>query len=202
MTKTLTISATVLAATLALAGCSAGTGTSGSSMPGMDHGSSSMPATAAPLDTVTPNAADIMFVQGMIPHHGQAVEMSDIILQKPDIDPQVTALATKIKAAQAPEISTMTGWLKSWNEPEQMAAGHSMSGMVDGEGMAKLQAAQGADAARLFLTQMIAHHQGAVMMARTEEADGQNADALALGKEIIAAQQAEIEEMQILLGAL
>ncbi|MEO5779074.1 DUF305 domain-containing protein [Arthrobacter oryzae] len=202
MNKFLTVSATVFAAALALTGCSAGTGAAGSSMPSMNHGTSDMPATAAPLDTVTNNAADTMFVQGMIPHHSQAVEMSDIILQKQDLDPQVTALATKIKAAQAPEISTMTEWLKKWNEPEQMAAGHSMSGMVGEEDMSKLQAAQGADAAKLFLTQMIAHHQGAVMMAKTEEADGQNADALALSKEIIMSQQAEIQEMQTLLGSL
>ncbi|QNE13854.1 DUF305 domain-containing protein [Pseudarthrobacter sp. NBSH8] len=202
MTKNLTISATVLAAALTLAGCSAGTGTAGSSMPSMDHGSSSMPATAAPLDTVTPNAADIMFVQGMIPHHSQAVEMSDIILQKPDIDPQVTALATKIKAAQAPEISTMTGWLKTWNEPEQMAPGHEMTGMMGEGDLDELRAAEGTEAAKLFLTQMVVHHQGAVMMAQTEEAQGRNADALALSKNIITSQQAEIEEMQILLGSL
>ncbi|MBE4717242.1 DUF305 domain-containing protein [Pseudarthrobacter sp. AB1] len=202
MTKNLTISATVLAAALTLAGCSAGTGTTGSSMPGMDHGSSSMPATAAPLDTVTNNAADTMFVQGMIPHHSQAVEMSDIILQKQDIDPQVTALATKIKAAQAPEIDTMTGWLNTWNEPEQMAPGHEMTGMMGEGDLDELRAAEGTEAAKLFLTQMVAHHQGAVMMAQTEEAQGQNADALALSKNIITSQQAEIEEMQILLGSL
>ncbi|WP_308813086.1 DUF305 domain-containing protein [Arthrobacter sp. PAMC25284] len=102
MKKSMTISATLFAAALALTGCSAGTGAADSSMPGMNHGSSDMPATAAPLDTVTNNAADTMFVQGMIPHHSQAVEMSDIILQKQDIDPQVTELANKIKAAQAP----------------------------------------------------------------------------------------------------
>ncbi len=199
MKKFLTLSAAAVAAAIALTGCSAG---SGGSMPDMNHGSSSMPATAAPLDTVTNNAADTMFVQGMIPHHSQAVEMSEIILQKQDIDPRVTDVATRIKAAQAPEISTMTGWLKTWNEPEQMAPGHEMTGMMGEEDMAKLQAAEGTEAAKLFLTQMIAHHQGAVMMARTEEADGQNADAVTLSKEIIMSQQAEIQEMQTLLGSL
>ncbi len=202
MNKSLTVSATVFAAALALTGCSAGTGAADSSMPSMNHGGSSMPATAAPLDTVTNNAADTMFVQGMIPHHSQAVEMSDIMLQKQDIDPRVTALATKIKAAQAPEIETMTGWLKTWNEPEQMAPGHEMTGMMGETDLDELRAAEGTEAAKLFLTQMIAHHQGAVMMAQTEEAEGQNADALALSKEIITSQQAEIQEMQALLGSL
>lgn len=201
MKKFLTLSAAAVAAAIALAGCSAGTGGSGGSMPGMNYGSS-MPATAAPLDTVTNNAADTMFVQGMIPHHSQAVEMSDIILQKQDIDPQVTDLATRIKAAQAPEISTMTGWLKAWNEPEKMAAGHEMTGMMGEGDLDELRAAEGTEAAKLFLTQMIAHHQGAVMMAKTEEAEGQNADAVTLCKDIITSQQAEIQEMQTLLGSL
>lgn len=202
MKKIPTLSAATFAAILALTGCSTGTGAAGSSMPSMDHGSSTMPATAAPLDEVLHNAADTMFVQGMIPHHRQAVEMSEIILEKQDIDPQVTALAARIKAAQAPEISTMTGWLKTWNEPEEMSAGHGMSGMMSQDDMDALKSAQGAEAAKLFLTQMIAHHEGALMMAKTEEASGENADAVALSKNIIAAQEAEIQEMQALLGTL
>ena len=65
---------------------------------GMDMSSSSAPATA------DHNAADTMFTQGMIPHHAQAVEMSDMMLKKQRMDPRIIALATKIKAAQAPEI--------------------------------------------------------------------------------------------------
>ncbi len=202
MKKIPTLSAATFAAILALTGCSTGTGAAGSSMPSMGHGNSSMPATAAPLDEVLHNAADTMFVQGMIPHHSQAVEMSDIILGKQDLDPKVTALAARIKAAQAPEISTMTGWLKTWNEPEEMSAGHGMSGMMSQEDMDALKSAQGAEAAQLFLTQMIAHHQGAVAMAKTEEASGENVHAVALSKNIIAAQEAEIQEMQALLGTL
>ncbi|WP_308813087.1 DUF305 domain-containing protein [Arthrobacter sp. PAMC25284] len=83
-----------------------------------------------------------------------------------------------------------------------MDAGHGMTGMMSQSDLDKLKAAQGTDASRLFLTQMIAHHQGAVMMAKTEESDGQNADALALSKEIITSQEAEIQEMQTLLGSL
>lgn len=207
MKKSLTLSAALFATTVALAGCAsgsgtAGSGTAGSTMPEMSHSASDMPGSAAPMDTAAHNAEDTMFVQGMIPHHSQAVEMSDIILGKQDIDPRVTALATKIKAEQAPEISTMTGWLSAWNEPSEMAAGHSMTGMMSGEELDKLKAAQGSDAARLFLTQMIAHHEGAVAMAKTQMAEGQNADALALGKNIASSQEAEIQEMQSLLGAL
>ena len=68
--------------------------------------------------------------------------------------------------------------------------------------MAKLEAAQGTEAAKLFLTQMIAHHEGAVIMAKTEAADGKNADAVRLSKDIVSSQEAEIQEMKDLLATL
>ncbi|GAA1258861.1 DUF305 domain-containing protein [Arthrobacter pascens] len=207
--KLLPLSATALAAVLALAGCASGsgTGTSGTSMPGMDHTSSpaSAPATSAPAAAADHNAADVTFAQMMIPHHAQAVQMSDMMLKKQNVPAEVTALATKIKAAQGPEIDMMSGWLKSWSEPAQMPSGHtshSMSGMMGDEDMKKLDTAQGAAAARLFLNQMIAHHEGAIMMAKTENTAGKNFDAVQLSKDIVAAQEAEIQEMQKLLAGL
>jgi uncharacterized protein (DUF305 family) len=139
--------------------------------------------------------------------------MSDVMLAKKDIPADVTALAQRIKAAQAPEIETMSSWLKSWNEPSEAAPGHDMSshssgmgmgmdGMVSDTDMKKLDAAQGTAAAKLFLTQMMAHHQGAIMMAKTEESSGQNPNALALAKAIVKAQQKEIQEMKDLLASL
>jgi uncharacterized protein (DUF305 family) len=203
--KLLSLSATAIAAAIVLAGCGTGggSGSSGTSMPGMDHGgsSSSAPSTSAPAAATDHNAADVTFAQMMIPHHAQAVEMSDMILMKQDIPAEVTDLATKIKAAQGPEIETMTGWLKSWNEPT-MPSGHSMEGMVGEEDMKKLEAAQGTEAAKLFLSQMVAHHEGAVTMAKTEGTAGKNADAVSLSKAIVTAQEAEIQEMQKLLGTL
>ncbi|MET3809599.1 DUF305 domain-containing protein [Arthrobacter sp. UYEF3] len=211
-TKFLAVSATALASVIALAGCASGagssssttpgTGSSSSGMPGMDHGA--MPGMGSGTATAASdhNPADTMFTQGMIPHHTQAVEMSDMMLTKKDIPASVTALATKIKAAQGPEIATMTGWLKSWNESATMSAGHGMDGMMGDDDLKKLNAAQGTEAARLFLQQMIAHHEGAVMMAKTEMTQGKNADAVRLSKDIAAAQEAEIQEMRKLLAAL
>jgi uncharacterized protein (DUF305 family) len=202
MKKTLTVSALGIAAAIALAGCS---GTSGSTptstMPGMGGGmgmaSSSAPATA------DHNAADTMFTQGMIPHHAQAVEMSDMMLQKQGMDARITALANKIMAAQAPEIEKMTGWLKTWNEPTQMASGQGMGdGMMGDDDLKTLDAAQGTDAAKLFLTRMIAHHEGAVMMAKTEISQGKNPDAIQLSKSIVTSQEAEIQDMKALLASL
>ena len=57
-----------------------------------------------------------MFAAMMVPHHAQAVEMSDLLLAKPDVDPTVADLATRIKSAQAPEIAQMNGWLAGWGE--------------------------------------------------------------------------------------
>lgn len=96
----------------------------------------------------------------------------------------------------------MTGWLKNWNESATMAPGHTMEGMMGDDDLKGLKAAQGTEAAKLFLTQMIAHHQGAVAIAKTEIAGGRNADAVALAKNIVTAQETEIKDMQGLLPTL
>jgi uncharacterized protein (DUF305 family) len=204
--KTLSIAA-ALVASLGLAGCAATPG-SGNSMP-MDHGSpgtmsSSMPAAPLASTEADHNQADVTFAQMMIPHHAQAVEMSGIILAKPGMPAGLTALATRIKAAQAPEIEQMTGWLTGWNVPTMMAdhSGHGMSGMVDDAGIDKLTSATGTEAARLFLEQMIGHHEGAIDMAQQEISAGRFPEAVKLGHDIVDAQQAEITQMKQLLAAL
>lgn len=201
--------AAALAAALGLAGCAAGTGTTTGATPshGMNHGSSSPMSSMMPDSSDDHNEADIMFAQMMIPHHAQAVEMSEIILAKQDIPAEVTALATRIKDAQAPEIETMTGWLKDWNQSTAMTddtgmPGHSMSGMVDDAGMEDLDAAEGTEAVRLFLTHMVAHHEGAVNMAQVEIDSGKFPEAIELSRAIISAQEAEIAEMKQLLATL
>ncbi|MDQ0754871.1 DUF305 domain-containing protein [Arthrobacter sp. B3I4] len=195
MNKALTLSATAFAAALTLAGCAS---PGGSTMPGMDH--SMGPSTAA--TAADHNAPDTMFAQGMIPHHAQAVEMSEMMLKKQGIDARVTALAGRIKAAQGPEIERMTSWLDSWNEATQMPGGHAMSGMMSEDDLRKLDAATGAEAAKLFLTQMIAHHEGAVEMANTEVRSGNNSEAIKLAKDVAASQADEIKEMKDLLAVL
>ncbi|GAA1495179.1 DUF305 domain-containing protein [Paeniglutamicibacter kerguelensis] len=196
------ISATALAAALALTGCATDTGTNPATTPGVVPGSmSASPSaeTAAPADH---NSADAMFARMMIPHHEQAVEMSELMLAKDGIDPAITDLAEGIKAAQGPEIKTMTGWLSAWGEPAAMSGGHGMQGMMSQDDMAALQAAQGTEAARLFLTQMIAHHKGAIKMAQDEIANGSNPDAVAQAEKMARDQSAEIDKMKELLAGL
>ena len=131
--------------------------------------------------------------------------MSDMILAKDGIDAKVTDLATQIKAAQAPEIAQMSGWLAGWGENPSPSMGmdHDMGGgMMSQADMDALDQATGKDAARLFLTGMITHHKGAIAMAQDEVANGQNPEAIALAQKIIADQQAEIDTMNQLLEQL
>lgn len=187
--------ALVLAGGLALAGCSSAAPTDHSSMPGMDHSASDAPASGA-------NDADAMFAAMMIVHHEQAVEMSDLVLGTEGVDPRVADLAERIKAAQAPEIEKMQGWLDEWGVDAPAGGMDHGDGMMSEGDMAALEAASGAEASRLFLEQMIVHHEGAITMAETQIADGQDADAVALAEDIVAAQGDEIAEMKEILATL
>lgn len=168
------------------------------------------------------NHADMMFAHMMIPHHQQAVQMSDIILAKQGIDPRVVQLATRIKAAQGPEIDTMRGWLDQWgmggmpgmsgmpgmpgmgDMPGMGGMGDmpGMDGMMSPADMQALQTAQGVAASRLFLTQMVEHHQGAIAMAENEIKNGQSTEAITLAKSIASSQQQEIATMNEILRSL
>ncbi|MCJ0905217.1 DUF305 domain-containing protein [Rhodococcus sp. ARC_M6] len=192
------------------------------------------------------NQADVTFAEQMIPHHSQAVEMSDMLLSKDGIDPRVTALAEQIKAAQGPEIEQLQNWLSTWGQTSMdmpttspsmgmmppssgmsmpmpssgmgmMAPSSGMSmpmpsssmgmmpgmeGMMSAEDMTALQNAQGTDAAKLFLNQMIDHHRGAVAMAQTEVASGQYPEAIAMAETIISTQNQEITTMGDILATL
>ncbi len=189
-----------LAAALTLAGCSSDSG----SMSGMDHGSSSTVAPSPGVDASSFNDQDVMFAQMMTAHHQQAIEMSDMLLSKSGVNEDVAAFAEKIKAAQQPEIETMTGWLESWGESTDSMSGmdHSGGGMMSDDDMAALEQADGPAAGKLFLEQMIQHHQGAIDMAQTEADSGENSDAVALAKKIVTDQTAEIAEMQSMLASL
>ncbi|MET1036254.1 MAG: DUF305 domain-containing protein [Arthrobacter sp.] len=162
-------------------------------------GASGTGASGSAAEAATHNAADALFAQMMIPHHEQAVEMSGILLAKSDIDAPVVELAERIKAAQSPEIARMASWLRAWGEPAEAGDGHGMAGMMREADLAALAEAEGPEAVALFLTQMVAHHDGAVEMARTEIEQGRDADAVALARDILAAQEAEITEMRELL---
>lgn len=208
--KTLAVGATALAVVFAATACSDSDSDTGTTV-----ATSTAPASAGtPAEQATAhNDADVMFAQMMLPHHSQAIEMSDMLLAKDNIPAEVTALAEQIKTAQGPEIDQLESWLDQWGEPTKMPEGdHDMPGMDGGmaemegmmseEDMQALADAQGTDAARLFLEQMIAHHEGAVDMAQTEIEDGQFPDAVAMARTIVDTQQQEIDTMRQLLTTL
>jgi uncharacterized protein (DUF305 family) len=172
--------------------------------PGTDASAGTSAGAGAAADF---NDADVVFAQGMIAHHEQAIEMADIALD-PNIgaSQEVQDLATRVKDAQDPEIELMTEWLTAWGQPVPMdtSGGHDMSsmeGVMSVEEMDALGAAAGAEFDSMWLEMMIRHHEGAVAMAETVKASGSNADVLGLAEQIITAQKAEIEEMQALLDA-
>lgn len=143
---------------------------------------------------------DIMFAQMMIPHHEQAIEMSTLAETRAE-NPEVKALAAKIKAAQAPEIEIMKGWLTKAGASTHMGHTMGMDGMLSEAEMQALRNATGKEFDRLFLEGMIAHHEGAVEMT-SMVTGSKNADAHELGHSIDDSQTDEIAFMKELLGKL
>jgi uncharacterized protein (DUF305 family) len=164
-------------------------------------------STESPAITGQPagfNSDDVTFATDMIPHHQQAVEMSELVPDR-TTNQKLIALAEQISAAQQPEINALRVFLVQWNEnPQDSTGGHqghgAMSGMVDEATMTKLQALKGAEFDKLWLQSMIGHHQGAIEMAKAEVANGRNVDAKSMAQSIIDAQQGEIATMNQMLG--
>lgn len=201
---------TALVATLALASCGSSDSSAGSPN---GPGTSGM-TTGTPKPTGAPaagakNPADVTFATEMIPHHAQSVEMADMA-PKQAVNPKVTALAAKIKKAQAPEIALMSGWLTGWGAPVPGAAGgHDMSGMAgDQDGMMSsktmtdLGRATGSAFDRMWLQAMTKHHEGAVAMAKTGLTKSDNPDGKKLAQSIIDSQSTEIAEMKSILAEI
>ena len=180
-----------IATAVAVLGLAAACGGSGD-MSGMNH--SAAPAASHPAGTGH-NSADVMFAQMMIPHHQQAVEMANLAPTRAS-SADLKKLAAQIKDAQDPEIATMRGWLKTWGEPTSSGSMHMSDGMMSDSDMAKLKAAKGMDFDMMFAQMMIAHHNGAISMARDEVKNGQNAATIKLARQIITSQSAEIKTLR------
>jgi len=145
--------------------------------------------------------ADVMFAQMMIPHHEQAIELSDLALNPATgASEAIKQLATQIKGNQDPEIAFMAAWLEERNESSTADEGidHSsmMSGMLSLEDLDALRLLIGTEFDQAWIAAMIAHHEGAIEMAQRVQRDGDDDDIAALAADIIAAQAAEIEILQ------
>jgi uncharacterized protein (DUF305 family) len=191
--RSLTVIAAAAAITIALTGCTINMGSEadGDDMGMMDENSS----TADQFGSV-----DRMFAQMMIPHHEQAVEMSELAKTRSN-NPEVLALAQQIHDAQAPEIELMQSWLAGEGAVDMMDHNMGMDGMLDEADMVRLEAATGTQFDKLFLEGMIAHHEGALQMTELI-LDSNHAEVKALGENIVAGQTAEIATMKAMLDAM
>ena len=145
--------------------------------------------------------ADIMFLQMMIPHHQQAIDISNLAL-KSSKNPELLALAKLIARDQAADIVQMKAWLKDAGASEDMGhEAHGMGGMLDDEELSALAAATGKEFDTLWLTGMTEHHDGAIHMVQMIE-DASNMDIKAFGAKVITDQSAQIAQMKKMLAAL
>ena len=177
---------------------------------GSDHaamGDHDMATTHSADQLGTGPKADVMFVQEMIPHHQQSVEMANLALDPAhQASPAVVDLATRIKTAQAAEIIDMDAWLVEWGADPidgQMDHGnmdHDAMGMMSSNDMTALANAKGAAFDRLWLEGMIMHHEGALTMASHIATRGDGARVQQLSDAIEQSQTAEITEMRALLN--
>lgn len=156
------------------------------------------------------NGQDANFVQMMVPHHAQALEMAELAQTRAQ-DERVVSLARRIKGAQGPEILTLRSWLQAhdlevpetmWGHGGRGHHGKGMPGMLRPGQMKQLAAASGARFDRLFLAGMIRHHRGAVAMAEEQVTGGSEQVALEMASEIGAGQEAEIARMREVLADL
>ena len=183
---------------------------------GDDSGDSS-----AQVSATEHNAADVAFAGDMIQHHAQALAMVDLTMDRP-LDPEVEALTEDIRAAQAPEIETLAGWLTDWDEqiPETIRdhvnAGNGagdlsdsmedvdhgdMPGMMSPEDVDALENASDTEFQEMWLEMMIEHHEGAIEMAKAEQEDGRYKPAVDLAGDIVDSQSQEVATMQDLLSS-
>jgi uncharacterized protein (DUF305 family) len=211
-----------LAATLVTAGCDAAQGdqeetAAETSVKVLQPGRPGESAATVDADEVRTerewNHADVAFMQMMIPHHAQALEMSRLADTRAD-DERVKAWARRIRGAQGPEIMAMAAWLDERNIDVPKASedastydhsthGHSeMAGMLTEEQMAQLEAAAGRRFDRLFLKGMISHHRGAVEMAQTVATEGVDLQVAETAADVAVGQAAEIARMRELLAGL
>ncbi|MCC7179750.1 MAG: DUF305 domain-containing protein [Acidobacteria bacterium] len=167
-------------------------------------------ADSTDLSKVQFTPADVKFMQGMIGHHQQAIEMAALLPDRTSRE-DMKLLAKRIEVSQVDEIQMMQDWLRARGQTLPDPHAHHqhgatlMPGMLTQEEMARLEAAKGVEFDRLFLEGMIKHHGGALTMVRelfATPAAGQDGDIFAFASDVEADQQMEIDRMGALLREL
>lgn len=175
------------------------------------------PSTRATLPP--PSPADVQFMEGMIMHHAQAVEMTALIHSHTE-NREIRTLGERISRSQSDEIRFMKRWLEAWRLPTSMATSHGshgpgthggdmqshtmlMPGMLTAKQMEALRKAKGKGFDQLFLSGMIQHHNGALVMVKElfdTAGAGQDAELFNFATDVDSGQRAEIRVMQNMLG--
>lgn len=149
--------------------------------------------------------ADVLFARGMIPHHAQALVMTDLVDERTENE-TIRRLAGRIEVSQRDEIALLERWLERCGEtaPAGHAHGHLMPGMLTEGELSALGEAMGAEFDRLFLELMIRHHEGALVMVADlfSSGGGQEPELFRIASDIDADQRAEIARMRRILSTL
>jgi uncharacterized protein (DUF305 family) len=164
---------------------------------------------AVDLSPVKHTPADVQFMQAMIGHHAQALEMTDMLATRTQSD-EMRKLGERIAVSQSDEIKMMQEWLKRRGEalPDPHAHHHGgrlMPGMLTADEMTRLSQARGDAFDRLFLEFMIKHHEGALAMVKelfATSGAGQEPEMFAFANDVDADQRAEIDRMHSMLDKL
>jgi uncharacterized protein (DUF305 family) len=164
-------------------------------------------ARAADTSGIQATPTDVQFMQGMIAHHAQALEMTALLASRTDRE-EMRLLARRIELSQSDEIGMMQRWLTKRGQAVPDAHAHHdhggalMPGMLTPEEMNRLEAAKGREFDRLFLESMIKHHDGALTMVNDlfgTNGAGQEPEIFAFASDVDADQRIEIDRMTMML---
>lgn len=136
------------------------------------------------------------FIEGMIPHHQEAVDTANEVIERGGTTPEIKQLVEDIVVAQEAEIAEMKQWYQDWYGEVYTDSGTYMPMMRELENLS------GADIDRVFLEDMIGHHMGAIMMARSVQPYVEHDEIAELTQEIVSTQSAEIAQMRQMLQGL
>lgn len=157
------------------------------------------PGPSAP-SSVDGRAADVAYARAMIPHHEQALELAALVPGR-SASADVADLAFRIDRDQVEEIGQLQGLLRLWGAAPDPAGGMGMTGMAEPGTLARLRDPRGAAFDRLWLQTMIAHHEGAVAMAREHLVTGADPGLRRFSETLVPTQQAEVARMRAVLAA-
>ncbi|OXM50937.1 DUF305 domain-containing protein [Amycolatopsis alba] len=190
----------LVAGLVALAGCGAGDGsptTAGAPL-------SPVPASGAPASAEY-NDADVMFLQMMLAHNDQGVEIVKLVKTKQAQKQELKDLAAAIEATQQTESTDMRNWLKNWGKPETGSMDpnahhhHGGDGLTDKGLLAALSKKDGSEFTLDVADIFVAHQHNGVALARTELKDGKNPGSKALAQRIMDSRTGEVQQIRALV---